>query len=58
MSDTGSSTAMSPTEVDEFRARCRAFLDEHATGMNMSGDPDPRGSRRLEYGQVLSLIHI
>ena len=47
MSDT-----MSPNEIDEFRARCRAFLDEHATGMNMGGDPDPRGSRRLEYGQI------
>ena len=47
MSDT-----MSPTEIDEFRARCRAFLDEHATGMNMGGDPDPRGSKRLEYGQI------
>ncbi|MEM8707798.1 MAG: acyl-CoA dehydrogenase family protein, partial [Actinomycetota bacterium] len=47
MSDT-----LTPTEVDEFRARCREFLDEHATGMNMSGDPDPRGSKRLEYGQV------
>ncbi len=47
-----STPALSPTETDEFRARCKAFLDEHATGMNMSGDADPRGSRRLEYGKA------
>ena len=46
------SDIMSPTEIDEFRTRCRSFLDEHATGMNMGGDPDPRGSKRLEYGQI------
>lgn len=46
------SDIMSPTEIDEFRTRCRSFLNEHATGMNMGGDPDPRGSRRLEYGQI------
>jgi alkylation response protein AidB-like acyl-CoA dehydrogenase len=38
---------LSPAEADDFRARCRAFLDEHATGMGLGGDPDPRGEKRL-----------
>ncbi len=39
--------AMSASEAEEFRARCRAFLDEHATGIRLDGDPDPRGTARL-----------
>jgi alkylation response protein AidB-like acyl-CoA dehydrogenase len=47
-----SQAVLSPEEAETFRARCRAFLDEHATGMNLGGDPDPRGSRRLDHGKV------
>lgn len=47
-----SQDVLSPEESNEFRLRCREFLDEHAVGMNLGGDPDPRGSRRLEKGKV------
>ncbi len=46
------STALSPAAADEFRGRCRAFLDEHATGMSMTGDPDLRGPQRLQHGKI------
>jgi len=36
----------------EFRARCRAFLEEHAVGMNLGGDADSGGSKRLEAGRT------
>jgi len=36
----------------EFRARCRAFLDEHAVGMNLGGDADIGGGKRLEAGKI------
>ena len=42
---------LSPGEDEEFRARCRAFLDEHATGINLGGRPDPRGELRLRAAQ-------
>jgi alkylation response protein AidB-like acyl-CoA dehydrogenase len=45
MTDTASIT-MSTVEGDEFRARCRAFLEQHATGIAYDG-PDPRGDRSL-----------
>ncbi|MFQ5557137.1 MAG: acyl-CoA dehydrogenase family protein [Acidimicrobiales bacterium] len=38
---------LSPAAADEFRARCRAFLEEHATGIHLGGDPDPRSVERL-----------
>ena len=47
-----SEDTLSPAEADEFRARCIAFLDEHATGISLGGDPDPRGSRRLEAAKA------
>ena len=40
-----------PGEDEAFRARCRAFLDEHATGISLSGRPDPRGELRLRAAQ-------
>lgn len=36
----------------EFRARCRAFLDEHAVGINLGGDSDAGGAKRLEAGRT------
>jgi len=33
--------------LEEFRARCRAFLDEHATGQPLSSADDPRGERAM-----------
>jgi alkylation response protein AidB-like acyl-CoA dehydrogenase len=36
----------------EFRARCRAFLEEHAVGMNLGGDADGGGTKRLEAGRA------
>ena len=38
-------------EADAFRARCRAFLDEHATGIHLDG-PDPRGELSLAEARV------
>lgn len=40
-----------PGEDAAFRARCRAFLDEHATGISLHGRPDPRGELRLRAAQ-------
>ena len=42
---------LSPAEEDAFRARCRAFLDQHATGVHLGGRPDPRGELRLRSAQ-------
>ena len=42
---------LTPAEDDAFRARCRAFLDEHATGVALGGRPDPRGELRLRSAQ-------
>ncbi len=36
-------------ELDAFRARCEAFLDEHATGVDVG--PDPRGDKALEVNK-------
>ena len=47
-----SEDTLSPAETDDFRARCRAFLDEHAAGISLQGDRDPRGSRRLEAAKA------
>lgn len=45
---TASDNAETPAETeDEFRARCQAFLSEHATGLNFEL-PDPRGANELE----------
>lgn len=35
------SEQLSEQEVTEFRAKCKAFLDEHATGIRIT-EPDPR----------------
>ncbi len=45
------SEALSGEDEAEFRARCRAFLDRHATGAGSGGHPDPRGERRLRAAQ-------
>ena len=42
---------LSPGEDAAFRARCRAFLDTHATGINLGGSPDRRGELRLRAAQ-------
>ncbi|MYA85591.1 MAG: dehydrogenase [Acidimicrobiaceae bacterium] len=42
---------LAPEEDEAFRARCRAFLDEHATGISLDGRPDPRGELRLRAAQ-------
>ena len=34
-------------DLDEFRRRCRAFLEEHAVGGLPNRDDDPRGERSL-----------
>ena len=43
--------ALAPEEDQAFRDRCRAFLDEHATGIDLGGVPDPRGELRLRAAQ-------
>ena len=40
------------TDLDAFRARCRAFLTEHATGDVPSRDADPRGAGSLAVGKA------
>ena len=42
-------------EEEAFRTRCRAFLDEHATGISLDGRPDPRGELRLRSAQRFQL---
>lgn len=48
MSDT---TTHDNTELEQFRTRCRAFLDEHARGITYTG-PDPRGEQSLAAGRL------
>ena len=42
---------LGPGEDEEFRARCRRFLDQHATGIDLGGRSDPRGELRLRAAQ-------
>ena len=42
-------TELTTGDETEFRNRCRAFLDEHATGIDLGDEPDPRGERHLEH---------
>jgi alkylation response protein AidB-like acyl-CoA dehydrogenase len=42
---------LAPDEADAFRRRCIEFLDEHATGIHLGGDPDPRAEKRLRAAQ-------
>ncbi len=45
-------TDAAPTETEEeFRARCQAFLVEHATGLTFEL-PDPRGANELEAAKA------
>ena len=44
-------TVLDPAEAEAFRARCRAFLDEHATGYTIDG-PDPRSEKELAINKV------
>ena len=44
-------TATEAADLEEFRVRCRAFLDEHAVGIGLDGDPDSGGARRLAAGK-------
>ncbi|MEM9522078.1 MAG: acyl-CoA dehydrogenase family protein [Actinomycetota bacterium] len=46
------SETLSPADADEFRARCRAFLEEHATGISLGGQADPRGAIRMDAAKV------
>ncbi|MCC6435362.1 MAG: acyl-CoA dehydrogenase family protein [Acidimicrobiales bacterium] len=45
MSDNGEAE-LDPAEAEAFRARCRAFLEAHATGITIDG-PDPRSEKEL-----------
>ena len=40
-----------PAEAEAFRARCRAFLQEHATGYTISG-PDPRSVEEIALNRA------
>ena len=39
-------------QMDEFRQRCRAFLESHATGNPEPGPADPRGDRAMEIART------
>lgn len=43
--------SLTAEETAEFRDRCIEFLDEHATGIHLDGDPDPRAEKRLRAAQ-------
>ena len=47
MSDT-----LSPAEANQFRARCAAFLEEHAIGISLNGQSDPRGAIRMDHAKT------
>jgi len=38
---------MSAADLDEFRSRCRAFLEANATGIDVSEVDDPRSDKAL-----------
>lgn len=42
---------LAPEEDEAFRARCRTFLDVHATGISLGGRADSRGELRLRAAQ-------
>ena len=49
---TATDPTAAPTETeDEFRARCQAFLTEHATGLQFDL-PDPRGANELDAAKA------
>ncbi len=50
MADT-ETTDLTDAEAEEFRARCRAFLEEHATGIHLDGDADVGGAKRMAKGK-------
>ena len=50
MSDTAEAE-LSATEAEAFRARCRAFLEQHATGITIEG-PDPRSEKEIEANKA------
>jgi alkylation response protein AidB-like acyl-CoA dehydrogenase len=53
MSQTSSidSETLDASETDAFRAKCRAFLDEHATGIVIDG-PDPRSEQAVAQARA------
>ncbi len=46
-----SDDSLSQAEADEFRERCRAFLDEHATGVNFDR-ADPRDEQSIAQNKA------
>ncbi len=48
-------TALDHDEAQAFRERCRAFLDEHASGLKVKG-PDPRSEQSLAQAREFQLI--
>jgi len=48
---TATETSTPDVTEDEFRARCQAFLDEHATGLVFEL-PDPRGANELDAAKA------
>ncbi len=46
-----STATLSPEEAEAFRARCHAFLTEHATGVTIVGD-DPRSDQSIAQARA------
>jgi len=46
-----SETVLNAAGEENFRQRCRSFLDDHATGIHLRGEPDPRSEARLRAAQ-------
>ena len=45
------SNTLTNEEREEFKLRCRAFLDEHATGIHLSA-PDPRDNETIALNKA------
>jgi alkylation response protein AidB-like acyl-CoA dehydrogenase len=45
-------TTTDATDLEAFRARCRAFLEQHATGGLPAREDDPRGERSLAIAKT------
>lgn len=51
MTDTATNDTIDATEAEAFRAKCAAFLDEHATGLEIVGD-DPRSDQSVAQSRA------
>ncbi|MFT7600222.1 MAG: alkylation response protein AidB-like acyl-CoA dehydrogenase [Acidimicrobiales bacterium] len=51
MTDNAVDAALDPAEAEAFRAKCTAFLDQHATGLEIVGE-DPRSDQSVAQSRA------